>query len=264
MSSAKNNEFHGKHVLISGGACGIGLEFAKCLLSEGASVILVDKDPSLCRSAEDLLKPLGQTTIFCRDLRDPLVRQGIFNELSQRNITIDILINNVAIHHHGSFIDLEWDKIVDMIEVNLLCTLHLTHLFLKAMVKKGRGQILNISSTAGLAPCPYLATYSATKAFINKFSEALAIELEEKNIKVQWICVGATDTAFFQTAGMGSLNYVRSVKKMPPELVASDGIKFLKSGHLWCIIGWRNRLNIFLARLIPAGLLRKIARKRFR
>ncbi|MBI5873619.1 MAG: SDR family NAD(P)-dependent oxidoreductase [Candidatus Omnitrophica bacterium] len=256
--------FNAKFVLISGGACGIGLEFAKRLLSEGASVILVDKDELLCRSAKDILSPLGQTVIICRDLRDPIVRKEIFNELGRKNIAIDILINNVAIHHHGSFIDLEWEKIEDMIKVNLLCTLHLTHLFLKSIVKKGSGQILNISSTAGLAPCPYLATYSATKAFINKFSESLAIELEEKNIKVQWICIGATDTAFFQTAGMGSLNYVRTVKMMHPERVAADGIEFLKSSRLWGIIGWRNRLNIFLSRLAPAGILGMIARKRFR
>lgn len=260
----ENNGFYGKNVLISGGACGIGFEFAKLFLAEGASVILVDKDELLCRSAKDLLSPLGQTIIFCRDLRDPIVRQDIFNELAQKNISIDVLINNVAIHHHGSFMDLEWEKIEDMIEVNLLCTLHLSHLFLKYKVRRGRGQILNISSTAGLAPCPYLATYSATKAFINKFSESLAIELDEKNIKVQWLCIGATDTAFFKTAGMGSLNYVKTVEKMLPERVAADGIRFLKSSRRWGIIGWRNRLNIFLSRLVPAGILGIIARRRFR
>ena len=255
--------FSGKNVFITGGASGIGLEFAKCLLAQGASVILADKDELLCAQAR-LLEPIGQIVVFCRDLRDPLTRIDIFNELSKKNLSLDILINNVAIHHHGSFMELNWEKIRDIIEVNLITTLHLTHLFIGSMVKKGAGSILNISSTAGLVPCPGLATYSATKAFINKFSESLAIELEEKNIKVQWICIGATDTTFFQSAGMSDLNYVKTIKKMRPERVAAVGIEFLKSGRRWCIIGWQNRLNIFLCRLIPPGILGKIAQKRFR
>ena len=254
-----------RNILITGGASGIGLELAKLVLSNEGRPIIVDNNESLLEKSKDILQSDSIKPLFYHiDLSKIENHAILFQNLKRSNITIDVLINNVAITKHRDFHKAEWEDILKVINVNLLCMLHLCHFFLPSMIKKGSGVILNISSTSGLVACPHMICYSATKAFINKFSETLSMELKNSGVRVKCVCIGATDTAFFENSEMLDMNYVKRIKKMNPTKVASECLKMLSINRLNKIIGLNNKFNMLAVKFMPESIVHKISMERFK
>jgi short-subunit dehydrogenase len=264
-NSIKMREFKDRYVLITGGASGIGFAMAKVLISRNARPIIADNNRELLDKCEtffrnEAIKPV----LFNMDLSKCENHILLYNALKQKNIPVEILINNVAISFFGKFTDLKWEELKKIIEVNLICLTHLCHLFIPDMIKRGRGAILNISSTSSLVPCPNIGIYAATKTFVNSLTETLSIELKGTGIKICSVLPGATDTNFFKNAGMDDMEYVKTIKKMSPSSVAEKCLEALLCNKRGETIGLRNKLNMVLSRYMPKSILNEISARRFR
>jgi short-subunit dehydrogenase len=193
-------------VLITGASAGIGREFARQLAPTVNTMILVARRNDRLEALELELKIVNpHLEVFCRqlDLRDRAALERFCNWLDESGLTVDLLVNNAGIGDRGAFIDSEWERVHDMLQVNIETLTYLTYRILSSMRKSGCGAILNVSSVASLVPVPHLAVYAATKAYVTSFSEALRAELRNANISVTTLCPGPVPTEFSDVASRG-------------------------------------------------------------
>ncbi|MDG6259157.1 SDR family NAD(P)-dependent oxidoreductase [Glaesserella parasuis] len=184
--------------LITGASNGIGLELAKIHAKKGGDVVLVARSKEkLAELAHDLANTYGiKATVIAQDLSEPNATQAIFAQTEAQGITVDILINNAGFGGHGRFFERDLAKEQQMIQVNITTLTELSHFYLKGMVERRCGKILNVSSTAGFLPGPLQAVYYATKAYVTSFSQAIAEEVAEFGVTVTALCPGAVATGF--------------------------------------------------------------------
>ena len=178
--------------LITGASSGIGAAFARKLAARGRNVLLVarseDKLVTLCNE-------LGRTSgiraqYFAIDLLEPDAPEQLLQETQRRDLLIDMLVNNAGFGSMNDFVKLDLARELEMIDLNVKSLVALTHRFLGPMRERKQGTILNVASTAGFQPVPYMATYAATKAFVLSFSEALWEENREHGVHVMALCPG--------------------------------------------------------------------------
>ena len=151
-----------------------------------------------------------------------------------------------------------------MIQVNIVALTELTKLFLKDMVRRREGKILNVASTAAFQPGPLMAIYYATKAYVLSFSEAVFEEVRDKGVTVSTLCPGPTRTDFQNRAGLTEsklFNPKRLLRTEEPDRVAELGYKGLIRGDAVIIPGLRNRILASAVRILPRKLVRKAAKK---
>ena len=249
--------------LITGASSGIGEAFARKLATLGRNVLLVarseDKLINLCNE-------LGRTNsiraqYLVMDLSQPDVGARIFEETQQRGLVIDMLVNNAGFGSFGDFSKLELARELSMIDLNIKSLVDLTHRFLVPMREMKQGVIINVASTAGFQPVPFMATYAATKAFVLTFSEALWEENRPFGVHVMALCPGVTETNFFEAA--------RGQK--PPARVAQTADEVVDAA----IAGLRRRKNVVISgfsnmmvveseRFLPRSLVVRVAGKMMR
>ncbi len=239
-----------KWVLITGASQGIGLEFAKIFAAEGYHLVLLARDEArLSQIADELSARHGVTAkVMAKDLSSASAAREIFDELQRGQIPISILINNAGFGHQGAFTEIDLQRHVDLIQVNVTSLVQLTHLFLKPMLARREGRILNVASTAAFVPGPFLQTYYASKAFVQSFSYALANELEGSGVTVTSLCPGLTRSQFQARAG---LKRSQTFFMMESDTVARIGYRALMTGKPMVIAGWMNKFTIALARNAP-------------
>lgn len=144
-----------------------------------------------------------------KDLSTINSAQEVYNETSQMNIQIDYLINNAGFGNFGMFYETNWDKELQMINLNITCLTQFTKLYLKDMINRKGGKIMNVASTAAFQSGPTMAVYYATKAYVLSFSEAINNELSGRNITVTALCPGPTESGFQQAADLGESSLVK-------------------------------------------------------
>ena len=142
-----------------------------------------------------------QAQVIVADLTLPQAPQQIFDATEGAGLQVDVLINNAGFGEYGEFLRSNLEMQVDMVQVNCAAVVHLTRLFLPAMVERRRGAVMIVASTAAYQPVPYLATYGATKAFDRMLAEALAEEMKRYGVRVSALCPGPTESEFNQVAG---------------------------------------------------------------
>ncbi len=238
--------------LITGASSGMGADMARVLVSEGYEVILVARRKG---RLEKLAKELGdKARIIVKDVSSTFNCMELYNEVKKEDI--DILINNAGFGVFGEFYKTSLDKELDMIDLNVKSLHTLTKLFLKDFVKKDRGYILNVASSAGFMAGPLMASYYASKNYVVSLTCGIYEELKKNgsNVSISAFCPGPVDTEFnkvarvhFSIKGMNSMDVSRyAVKKMFDEkLIIVPGIK-MKAG-------------LFFTRFIPRKLLLKIS-----
>ena len=187
------------------------------------------------------------------DLTEYQADEKLFEETLRHNLEVDWLINNAGFGSMGDFIDLSLDKEMDMIGLNIMSLVALTHRYLKPMRERKSGTIINVSSAASFQPVPFMATYAATKAFVTSFSEAIAEENRPFNIKVLACCPGATETNFFDAAGMNEPFKIKGVQK--PEEVVVETLNALNRGKSSVITGWVNWVAAHASTFAPNALV---------
>lgn len=245
--------------LITGASSGIGAAFARKLAARGHNLLLVarseDKLISLCselgRGPESI-----RAQYVALDLSQPGAPTRLFEETGKRDLEIDLLVNNAGFGSMGDFAKLDLAVELKMIDLNMRALVELTHLFLGPMRERKSGAIINVASTAGFQPVPFMATYSATKAFVLSFTEALWEENRPHGVKVMALCPGVTDTNFFEASRM---QRPPARASQTPEQVVDVALRGLARGKSSVISGWTNFFMIETQRAVPRTLVLRAA-----
>ena len=244
--------------LITGASSGIGEAFARKLAARGRNVLLVarseDKLIALCNELGRLTSIRAQYVAL--DLQQPDAPLQLFEETKKRELEVEMLINNAGFGSMGDFAKLDLNRELEMIQLNVRSVVELTHRFLGPMRERRRGTIINVASTAGFQPVPYMATYAATKAFVLSFSEALWDENRVHGVHVMALCPGVTETNFFEAAGIDRPP-MRTVQT--PEEVVETALRALNRKKSLVISGWANWFVVEAERFVPRSAVVKVA-----
>lgn len=245
-----------KHfALITGATSGIGLELAKLLAKDNHNLIIVARDEENLNSTARLLNLEGVEVIaISKDLFIPGAARELYEEISTRDIQVDILINSAGQGVYGKFVANDLERELNIIQLNVSSLVTLTKLFLKEMVLRGTGKILNLASIAGKAPGPYQAVYHGTKAFVHSFNEAIRSEVKDTGVTITSLLPGATDTDFFKKADMLSSKIVQDGDLADPAEVAKDGYEAMLAGKDMVVSGFKNKVLVALGNLTPDSI----------
>ncbi len=231
-----------KTALITGASGGIGEAFAQIFAENKYNLVLVARSQEKLNRIANELESRYQinVTVLVQDLSKPNTASKIYTEINEKEIVIDTLINNAGFGDFGDFADEDLIVATEMINLNITTLTEMTSLFLKDMKARNSGKILNIASTAAFQPLPRFAVYSATKAYVLHFTEALHYELKDTNIAVSVLCPGPTSTGFAKRANASKLNFLKN--GMDSKIVARIGYKGLMKNKMTIISGFKNKL----------------------
>ncbi len=246
-----------KTALITGATSGLGYEFVKLFANDGYNLVLVARNEKRLKEIQQSYKNI-EVTIIPKDLSVHGAAKEVFEEMESRGIDIDVLVNNAGFGLMGKFDELDIQKELNMIQLNISALTELTYYCLQKMKQRNSGRILNVASTAAFQPGPLMAVYYATKAFVLSFSEALVEEISGSSITVTTLCPGATKTNFGSVASVeGTKMFSRA---MASDLVAQSGYKALMSGKRVIITGGFNKAGALGAKFMPRSIAAKIAK----
>ena len=193
-----------KTALITGASSGLGVEFAHLCAKKKYDLVLVARSwDKLTSLKEEMENRYGVTAHVCvTDLSVPDAAVEVFRFVQEKELKIELLINNAGFGDSGNFADSDWKRQADMVQVNVVALMQLTHCFLKPMMAQGGGKILNIASIAAFSAGPTMSIYFATKAFVASFSEAVADEVKGSGVSITTFFPGPTNTGFQEAAQM--------------------------------------------------------------
>lgn len=240
-----------KTALITGGTSGIGKELAKLFANEQYNLIIAARDEAELAETSSELSATGiNIETISKDLSNMDEAFALCSELGDRQI--DVLINNAGQGAYGLFNDNDIERELNIIHLNICSTVILTKHFLKGMVSRGEGKILNLGSIAGKLPGPWQAVYHATKAFVLSFTAALREEVKDSGVIVTALLPGVTDTDFFNKAGMNESKVVQDKEAMAdPVDVARDGFEALMEGKDRVVSGFKNKMQVNVSNVVP-------------
>jgi uncharacterized protein len=247
--------------LITGASAGIGGEIAKLLAARGHNLVLVARRKErLTALADELSEQHGVRveTIPC-DLGKAAPRGKIPGRLDELGLDVEILVNNAGFATGGPFYKADPEREVEQVRVLVEAVVVLTRMFSPTMVERGRGAILNVASTAGMQPMPYSAGYSAAKAYVLTFSEALHQEMRGHGVTVTALAPGPVETDFWQIAGWETSSGKSFERAVPGTLISSEhaaraGVEGLASGERVVVPGLPMRVSMLASRYIPHAL----------
>lgn len=241
--------------LITGASAGIGAAFAQELAARRMNLVLVARsDAKLQQLAQQLQNQYKiRVDVLVQDLTTPAAAKSVFDAVTQKGLTIDLLINNAGFGEYGSFAELDGEQQVKMVQLNILALVDLTHQFLPGMRQRRSGSIINMSSTAAFQPMPYFSVYAASKAFVLSFSEALSAENRDYGVDVLAVCPGPTETNFFQEAEFPPLlASAAAANYTPTEVVVREALQALEKKQSIVVPGGiANQLTANLHRFLP-------------
>ena len=251
-----------KTALITGASGGIGYELALHFARDRFDCILVarsrDKLDELAARLESEFRV--KTLVVARDLSKPTAVDEIYEEVSAASMSIDVLVNNAGFPVYGRFVDTDWQTELDMLQVNVVALTALTKLFVRGMVERRNGRILNLASTAAFVPGPLMAVYYASKAYVLSFSQALANELQGTGVTVTALAPGPTRTGFQKRGVMEDSRLVRG-QIADAKSVAAAGYRGMMRGKTIVIPGFSNKLIPWVARVSPRGTVTRVVRR---
>jgi len=250
--------------LVTGASSGIGVELARALARRGHGVTLVARRKErLEQLAQELARGYGvRAEVLACDLADPVVRDGLAEDITALGLTVEVLCNNAGFGSAAPFIKLDREREVEMLRLNCEAVVDLCARYAPAMVERGRGAILNVASTAAFQPLPGQSTYAASKALVLSLTEAIHQELGGKGVAVTALCPGPVRTEFAEVAGIAKVEAsTPSFLWATAESVAEAGVRGLEAGHRIVIPGAVNRIGAIAGSYTPRALsLRATAR----
>ena len=246
-------EKNSKYALITGGTSGIGYELAKLLAADGYNLVLVSRtQEDLDSVAEELRSVHGvDVRTISKDLFYPGNALELTDEIRDYGLQIDILVNDAGQGQYGPFVAQDLNRLLDIIHLNIESLVILTQYFLKEMVARNDGKILNLASIAGKLPGPWQAVYHGTKAFVHSFTEAIRSEVKDTGVTITSLLPGATDTDFFNKADMLDSKVVKEGELGDAAAVAKDGFEALMAGKDMVVSGFKNKVQVAMSNVMP-------------
>jgi short-subunit dehydrogenase len=250
------------YALVTGASAGIGAAFARELAARGHALVLTARRLDRLEALAAELRAAHGVPVECIacDLADPNAPDLLLAETERRGLVIGMLVNNAGYGVTGSLVSRDWKTHAEFIEVMIAAPTALCHRFIPGMRKRGFGRVINVASFAGLMPAPAGHTlYAASKSYLIRFSEALALENRHHGISVCALCPGFTHSEFHDVTGSRD-----SVSKMPKWVwldsaeVARDGLDAVERGIVVRVVGVRYRMIRALFKLLPDALALKL------
>jgi len=236
---------------VTGASAGIGEAFARALARDGWDLLLVARRrPRLQRLARELeaVHEVG-AEVVASDLTKPAGLAAVERRLAGEP-RLELLVNDAGMGDFAPFARTDRARTDAEIRLNALALVRLTHAALPGLLRRRRGAVINVSSTAAFAPCPGFAIYGATKAFVNSFTEALHEELRGTGVRVQALCPGLTHTEIFEQAEV-DVGRLPSFLWMEADRVVAESLAALDRGPVVFVPGLGNRALSSLARILP-------------
>ena len=258
---ARKRKGEGQTALITGASGGIGLELARRFAKDGYNLVLVARSGEALGAAAGILSQqfrVEAVPIAC-DLGGIGAGATLAQTLAERRISVDVLVNNAGYGAATAFAQSDRDDQLGMIDLNVRALVELTHIYWPAMLKSGRGGVLNVASTAAFQPGPLMAVYYASKAFVLSFSEALWEEARGTGVHVSCLCPGATESAFHGRAGSDKIRLFRT-GLMSAAKVARLGYRAFQAGKRVQITGVRNTIMARSVAFAPRALILRVVR----
>jgi short-subunit dehydrogenase len=251
-----------KYALITGATQGIGLELARLFAKDKYNLVIVARTQSELEStAAELQQQHGVEVIsIAKDLFKKEEAYALCEEVASRGIQIDVLVNDAGQGQYGKFIDTDVERELDIIQLNIGSLLILTKHYLKEMVARNEGKILQLASIASKVPGPWQSVYHGTKAFVLSFTESIRSEVKDTNVTITALMPGATDTDFFNKAEMQDSKILEQGLSDPAE-VAKDGYEALMNGDDKVISGFKNKAQIAMSNLTPDSMVADMMKK---
>lgn len=249
-------DYRGTTALVTGASSGIGKVFVEKLVERGVSrMILVARRSEVLRSIGDQLKGV-QVDVVAEDLSVPGAFRNVADAVRALSATVDVLVNSAGFGTHGRLETQDETAVQQEVELNCSALVGLTTSFLPSMQANRKGAIVNVASTAGFQPLPYMAVYGATKAFVVSFSEALWWENRPRGVRVLALCPGATDTEFFDRVGTED---AAVGGREDPASVVETAFRALDRNRPTVISGLANTLMAESTRLAPRRMVVRFA-----
>jgi short-subunit dehydrogenase len=252
----------GQTALITGASAGIGVDLAECFAKDGYNLIITARTESALREVADrIAKAHGVmvTPIAC-DLGAIGAGARLAAEIEQRKLAVDVLVNNAGFGQTGSFATTTIEPQLGMVDLNVRALVELTHIYWKDMLRKKRGGILNVASTAAFQPGPLMSIYYASKAFVLSFTEALWEEARGTGVHVSCLCPGPTVSKFHDRAGTDKTRLFSTAKPMPSMAVAQKGYDAFQRNKRVIVTGALNKTLAVTSGLAPHGILMRVVR----
>jgi short-subunit dehydrogenase len=245
----------GRTALVTGASSGLGVDFARELAALGCNLVLVARREDLLKQVQAELQQRGvKVSIVTLDLGAPGAAQALYDLLRQQNVAVDVLINNAGFGLFGKELEISWERTQQMLQLNMLTLTQLSKLYARDMVKRGFGYIMQIASTGAYQPTPTYAAYSATKAYVLSYGEALNYELRGSGVSCTVISPGVTATEFLKVSGQKPTWYHR-MTMMTPASVARAGVRKMLARRGSAVIGWMNWLAALSVRFTPRPMV---------
>lgn len=237
-------------VLITGASSGIGRDMARYLSKLGYELVLVSRNEEELNKLKEELKT--KVEVIAMDLS---IKENCY-KLYEEAKDIDILINNAGFGVFGKFVETDLEKEVNLIQTNVTAVHILTKLYLKDMVKKDKGHILNVASIAGFMPGPLMAAYYASKNYVVTLTRSINKELKKSksNVKLSLLCPGPVNTNFNNVA-----NVKFKVKALSSQYVANYAIDRMLKGKLIIIPGILIKIAKVMSKITPTAIVEEIS-----
>ena len=244
--------------VITGASSGIGAAFAAALARERFDLVLVARNQERLEAHAQRLRETSGVAVevAVADLTSAPQLRAVEARLAGDE-RLELLANNAGGATIGPFARLDPDQEEALVSLNAVAITRLTRAALPGMIARGSGAIINVSSIASFVPARYTATYCATKAYVNSFTEALHEELRGTGVRVQLLCPGFTRTEFCQRAGV-DISRIPALAWMDAAAVADASLTALRRGTLVCVPGAVNRALTTLLRVLPRRLMRRL------
>jgi uncharacterized protein len=249
--------------VITGASAGIGVALARVFAHHGHELALVARREERLQALADEIAARGarRPIVIVADLLKPGVAQQIEEALAAQGVEPQFVVNNAAFGLVGLASSLDRNEQLQMIDLNVRALTDLSLAFVDGLARH-RGGLLNVGSMAGFLPGPGMAVYYATKAYVLSFTEALHNELKPRGIRVAVLCPGPVPTEFAARAGVSGGTLKPSILTQSAEDVAEAGYRGLMGGQRTIVPGFLNKLITMLIRLIPRGLILRVAEAR--
>lgn len=259
-----------KTVLITGGSGGIGMELGKLFAAADYQLVVVSMPGENLEPVRDVLQsvnPFINIFLLEKDLSRPGAATEVHDFTRSHDITVDVLVNCAGFGTYGHVNEIDIEKELSMLQLHVGTLYHLTRLYLREMIERDEGQVINMSSISAFQPNPHFATYGASKSFVLNFSRALNYELRERGSKVRVMAVCPTavkGTGFQAAARMERARAFNSWMATTPAVVARDTFRAMQRGKDVVIPGKGLGLGQALVSLLPASWQMRIARSQLR
>jgi uncharacterized protein len=242
--------------LITGASSGIGEAFAVALARRGMNLILVARSkPKLDQLAERLMREHHiQATVIGADLAERGTPERLHARVAELGLRVDLLVNNAGFSLSGNFLSHDVAQEEQQMQVDIGAVVGLTHAFVKDMVARGRGAVINLGSITSFLPITHSAVYGAAKSFVLSFSEALAREVAADGVQVLALCPGPVATAFYDRIGVKPPRGLL----VTPEHVVADALRGLDRRRTVVVVGFMIRMLVFGTRFLPRSIRARI------